>query len=744
MNRPVKTISAWVLIFSACLPGCQPMQPYYLHGDGDLSHYLDVATEIEYTDAGQEPLEEVTHTLQPRTLSNPQFDEYWDLTLEDAVSITLNNSKVIRTFGPVRQFGQVLSNLPERLSLSPLSVVTVYDPAIQETSQSGVEQALANFDAIFRSTATLDRTDREQNFNRGVQSQARQFEQDRVVINNEISKLSASGTQFFFRNIDIYTKALNANTANVFAVPSDWFVSFETEFRQPLLRNRGTQVNRVPVILARIRTDQSLAAFRASVRDLLNNVEQAYWELYFFYHNLNAAKNGRDSALAAWQKVEALFEKGGDGGEAEKVAQAEEQYFFFRARMEEAQRDLFRSETRLRYLLGLSPTDGRLIRPADKPTAARVDFDWHAIFEESLARNVELIRQGWQIRQAEMQLIAARNQLLPQADIVGLYRWLGNGENFNSDRTSPGNMDFPPSAVGDLWSGDKQEYRVGWELNVPIGFRREMAQVRSSQLTLARERARLQDMELEVVHGLTDAVQRLDAGYRTLRTNFSRRVAANKQVNAVRAGYEAGTVPLDLLLDSERRQADANISYYQSLVEHNLNIANVHYRKGSLLDYNGVVLQEGPWPKKAYFDAVNEARRRDASYYLDYGFTRPRVISRGPAAKRWEGGAGLAETTEEMAEEAAGAPGGAYSDKLNQAIDSVTEEANQSLPAESLPPGDSEQPTPAGPTPATPQGEPTNPLPPPDFPADPDLPADLDLEAKRPQRKVARSRRLTP
>ncbi len=330
MNRPVKKICVWVLICSALLPGCQPMQPYYLHGDGDLSHYLDMATDIEYTDAGQEPLEEVSQTHEPRTLSNPQFDEYWDLTLEDAISITLNNSKVIRTFGPVRQFGQVLSNLPERLSLSPLSVVTVYDPAIQETSQSGVEQALANFDAIFQSSVFMDRTDRLQNFQRNVLAQARQFEQNRVVINNEISKLSATGTQFFIRNIDTYTAALNDNTRNVFAVPSDWFVSFETEFRQPLLRNRGTQVNRVPVILARIRTDQSLMAFRASVRDLLNNVEQAYWELYFFYHNLNAAKYGRDSALAAWQKVEALFEKGGDGGEAEKVAQAEEQYFFFR------------------------------------------------------------------------------------------------------------------------------------------------------------------------------------------------------------------------------------------------------------------------------------------------------------------------------------------------------------------------------------------------------------------------------
>ncbi len=49
-----------------------------------------------------------------------------------------------------------------------------------------------------------------------------------------------------------------------------------------------------------------------------------------------------------------------------------------------------------------------------------------------------------------------------------------------------------------------------------------------------------------------------------------------------------------------------------------------------MLEFNNVQLAEGPWPKKAYWDALGHARERDASYYLDYGSTRPRVISQGP------------------------------------------------------------------------------------------------------------------
>ena len=45
-------------------------------------------------------------------------------------------------------------------------------------------------------------------------------------------------------------------------------------------------------------------------------------------------------------------------------------------------------------------------------------------------------------------------------------------------------------------------------------------------------------------------------------------------------------------------------------------------------------LAEGAWPAKAYFDALRQARKRDAGLYMDYGYTRPNVMSRGPDAAR--------------------------------------------------------------------------------------------------------------
>ena len=146
----------------------------------------------------------------------------------------------------------------------------------------------------------------------------------------------------------------------------------------------------------------------------------------------------------------------------------------------------------------------------------------------------------------------------------------------------------------------------------------------------------MQDEELEVSHGLVEAARNVDTNFALSQTNFNRRVAAERQVEAVQAAYDAGTVTFDQLLDAQRRRADAESSYYRSLIDYNRSISQLHYRKGSLLEYNGIFLTEGPWPGKAYFDAHRRARQRDASLYLDYGHSRPGVFSRGPITQNFE------------------------------------------------------------------------------------------------------------
>ena len=170
---------------------------------------------------------------------------------------------------------------------------------------------------------------------------------------------------------------------------------------------------------------------------------------------------------------------------------------------------------------------------------------------------------------------------------------------------------------------------------MPLGFRREMAGVRNAQFQLASERAKLQEGELEFSHQLAWAIRDVEDNYVLSQTEFNRRIAAQREVEAVTAAYETDTVTIDRVLEAQRALAQAESDFYRALVDYNKAIAEVHFRKGSLLEYNGVYLAEGPWPGKAYFDARRRARARDAATYLDYGFTPPGSSAADRSSRTW-------------------------------------------------------------------------------------------------------------
>ena len=71
MSRQIQHLVALLLIGLTIFSGCTPTQPFYFHEDGDLSHYLDKATQIEQPDYDDCSLAEVTHSKRPLTLTNP-------------------------------------------------------------------------------------------------------------------------------------------------------------------------------------------------------------------------------------------------------------------------------------------------------------------------------------------------------------------------------------------------------------------------------------------------------------------------------------------------------------------------------------------------------------------------------------------------------------------------------------------------------------------------------------------------
>jgi hypothetical protein len=639
----IRSSLGWLALCVAAV-GCRPQQPFYFFEHKDMSHYVDVATTLEYPDVQNPTLDDVQKSLPPLTLENPDPGKMWDLSLEDAMKIALENSKVIRSLGgqtTAEQSGEGAQPLAvaSRLLSGPDGATTTHNPAITETDgRFGVEAALAAYDAQL--TASMDceqhHTPLNVNANLAPALYVNVNEQEVANFQAAIQKTyMTGGTWSLTNNID-YLQSNNP----VQLFNSAYTVNFEAAVRQPLLQGAGVQFNEIAgpqaipgfyngVRIARLRTDISLADFEAQVRGLVSDVERAYWELYFSYHQLDIAVKGRNEALEDIRKER----KGEDPAYVRDRKQA--QYFQFRAQTEEALTSLYRAENALRYVMGLAATDGRLIRPCDQPTLAKVNFDWCECLTEALCRSVELRQQKWRIKQRELELIASKNFLLPRLDGLALYRWIGLGNKLDDPSNTQSN------AFGDLIDGAHQEWQLELQLQLPIGFRKEMSGVRNAQLTLARERAILQEQELELSHLLAANMRNLAESYKTAQTNFNEYLYTEQEYESLEKRQPGATESLaEFKADARLRRTQAEIAYYRSVVSYNDAISGVHFRKGSLLEYNGVYLAEGPWPRKAYFDAQRRARARDAALYFNYGFTQPRVQSRGPIQQSM-GGSGM-------------------------------------------------------------------------------------------------------
>jgi outer membrane protein TolC len=648
-----RKILTWLLAGLMLLPsGCLWQSKNKFEACVPAGAYESVASEIEYpceSACTEMSADESLASPHPWTIATEGTPEYWDISIEEAIQLALANSKVMRDLG-----GAVVR--------APATQRTTLDPAIAETDpRFGIEAALSDFDAQWLTSTFWERNDRALN-NEFFGGGTRLLQQDVGVFQTAITKRAVTGSRFTIRhNVDY-----DANNAPGNRFFSAWNANVEAEIRHPFLQGSGVQFNRVAgldstpgvydgVLIARLNADVALTDFEIAVRDLVSNVENAYWDLYFGYRVLDARVKARDTALDTWRATRARFEAGRAGGEAYNEAQAREQFFRFQQDTQnalsgepyESTRNwngqpsgsfrptggVLMAERRLRLLMGLPPSDCKLLRPTDEPILAKIDFDWCQVTSEATTRRAELRRQKWQIRRRELELMASKNFLLPRLDGVGRYRWRGFGDDLFPIGAAPPPPDTQfDGAYSNLTGGDFQEWQLGFELSVPIGFRQAHVAARNAELLLARERAILQDQQREVIHEAADAIAEMDRAYTVMQTSYNRLVATKDQLESVKARYESekSDVPLDLYLESQRRMVDGETEYFLNRARYVLAAKNVHFVKGTLLDYDGVFLAEGPWPGKAYHDAAKRDATRSQPRPLNYASSKAPVVSKGP------------------------------------------------------------------------------------------------------------------
>ncbi|MFO0979266.1 MAG: TolC family protein [Planctomycetaceae bacterium] len=546
-----------------------------------------------------------TKPVSAMALREPDKISYQDMTLSSALYTGLSYSKVLRDIG-----GTILR--------SPDTVATSVSRQLQQTDpRFGAEAALSAFDAQLAARANFNQNDRLYN-NSFFAGGTRAFNQDYNDYTLELSKRTATGSLMALRGVSNYDS--NNAPANTFY--SAWDSWLEGELRQPLLQGGGLEFNRIAgpgstpgvyngVLIAKVNSDITDAEFQTALRDYISNVENAYWDLYLAYREYDARKN-------AFEGVKARFEEKKKGGQTDEVefVLLQQQMYQLKTEADDALfgrlltgtqvrngstggtlqsgGGVLGAERRLRLLIGLPVSEQSVLRPTEDPTTAEVKFDWESAIQEALTQRPELQKQNNAVKKRELELVAARNFLNPRLDAVGRYRFRGFGNDLIADGNQHNGVGAPVSSVGNLMTGDQQEWAVGVELTVPLGYRKAHAAVSHAELNLARERMIQKEQQREILSNLSGAFTDVERTYAAMETSLDQYLAARKYHESIQAQVEEGKNVLeDRILDGYRRMVLAEVQFFRARAEYAIALKNFHYEKGSLLDYKDLRMAGG-------------------------------------------------------------------------------------------------------------------------------------------------------
>jgi outer membrane protein TolC len=402
------------------------------------------------------------------------------------------------------------------------------------------------------------------------------------------------------------------STSSIQSLSPQYTANAAASVALPLLRGLFWSEPWTAVKLSGLAYDQSIDEFRRDLTDIVLAIELSYWNLVANEESLRAADKSLDAANAVLEQTGVQYEVGvvsrvevveAEAGVAERD--------FNRIRAQNAYRRA--QDELIDRVLGpnLTPTSRLEIHPTDRPERTHqflgVAFELDADESAQLAseHRPELAIRRKVIEQAQIGLQFARNQRLPQLDVVGGYGFQGLAGTENPDRLcfnpDPVTGLCPPLVIDkhyastddDFFDDDgSAQWYGGAVFSLPLPNRSARANASRAEFELSRARTLLRREEQRIIFEVRDALRNLRDSAQGIEAAERRRAAAEEQHRAETIRLEHGeSTPFDVLL-RERDLFDAESEKINALQVYRNSLARLDQAQGTTLRSNNIALDD--------------------------------------------------------------------------------------------------------------------------------------------------------
>ncbi len=349
---------------------------------------------------------------------------------------------------------------------------------------------------------------------------------------------------------------------------------------QPLLRGFGLDYNRAGINIARVDTHISRETFIQQVRDQLFAVEQAYWQLVLARRNVMVQM---ETTAQNWVTFKIMEERLDLDATPVELNNSKSQWQSRVVEYIEAIKNVRDAEDRLKNLMNdpdFKLSEDIQIIPTDTPMAAPITIDQFAEVRTALDKRSEIRQARLAIEQARIQTQRAKNETLPKLDLSFQYDIQGIGINGGS-------------SFDHMTTSRFQTYTVSVNFAYPIGNRGPQAAYRRARLQEHRALVQLRRVIDGVVEEVNGAVRQLAVRYRQIPPQYDAVKAAEANLRAYQARVtQVNPNYLQTELQAIEQLANTRRRLLQVLVDYNITVAQLEKSKGTLLEYDNVVVSD--------------------------------------------------------------------------------------------------------------------------------------------------------
>ncbi|MEW5900163.1 MAG: TolC family protein [Acidobacteriota bacterium] len=372
------------------------------------------------------------------------------------------------------------------------------------------------------------------------------------------------------------------------------------DFRQPLLRDFGLKMTRRDIIISQNNYDISETDLEKTIADVINTVEQAYWNLIYSIENLKVRQQSLKLAQDLLAKNQRAVEVGTMAPIEIVTAQAE--VATREAEILSAEAQVKNNEDRLRTIINLPEAEMKLalpIRPLDMPKFEERKIDVDEALRLAMENRPELKSLRLGLENQDLNISYAKNQLLPRLDFSVSYYSPGvSGDRliYRPDDPLGDPIAIIPGgssgALKDALSFKYKNWAVGLTLDFSLSSIFSRAAYAQARVQMEQSLLQIKNQEQIIYLEIRNGVREVETNYKTVQAYRVARELAERKLQATEEKLKVGLSTNFEVLTYQRDLSNARISELQSIVNYSISMANLEKAMGTNLKNRSISVDQ--------------------------------------------------------------------------------------------------------------------------------------------------------